>query len=136
MQVAWDESLSVGVVEIDDQHKQIFDNFNAFSIACREGHGAEKLNDLFWFLSSYVATHFANEERLMQRVGFPDYPSHYELHTTFISKVDELMGRFSTEGPSQDLVATVNEAIKDWLLEHISVMDRTIGQFVKEQGKG
>ncbi len=136
MKVAWDESLAVGVAEIDDQHKRIFDNFNAFSVACREGHGAEKLNDLFWFLGSYVATHFANEERLMQRVGFPDYPGHYEQHTEFIGKVDALMKRFAKEGPTLDLVLTVNEVVKSWLIEHISEMDRTIGHFVKEQEKG
>ncbi len=133
MNVVWDESLSVGVSEIDDQHKRIFDNFNAFMAACAEGHGAEKLKDLFWFLGSYVATHFANEERLMLQVGFPGYSHHYELHTAFIGKVDGLMRRFTAEGPSQDLLDSVNAVIMKWLLEHISVMDRTIGEYVRAQ---
>ncbi len=133
MKAEWDESLSVGVAEIDDQHKRIFENFNAFSKACSNGNGAEKLNELFWFLGSYVATHFASEERLMQMIGFADYPKHHELHTTFISYVDALMARFSKEGPSEDLIATVNALMKDWLVEHISVMDRSIGQFVRRR---
>ncbi len=135
MNVVWDESLSVGVSEIDDQHKRIFDNFNAFMAACAEGHGAEKLKDLFWFLGSYVATHFANEERLMQRIGFPGYAQHYDMHTAFIGRVDDLMKRFTTEGASQDLLESVNGVIKKWLLEHISVTDRTIGQFVKAHAR-
>lgn len=134
MSLAWNESLSIGVTEIDDQHKRIFDNFNAFAAACREGHGAEKLNELFWFLSSYVATHFASEERLMQRVGFPGYGDHHQLHSDFVAEIDALMGRFAQEGPTEEIVATVRMAVTSWLTEHICVMDRTIGQFVREQG--
>ena len=133
MKIEWNESLSVGVAEIDEQHKCIFDKFNAFSKACDDGHGAGQLNELLWFLGSYVATHFASEERLMQRVGFPQYPNHHELHTAFVSEVDALMGRFSKEGPSEDLVSTVNEVLESWLIEHISITDRSIGMYVKER---
>jgi hemerythrin len=135
MTMTWDESLSIGVTEIDDQHKRIFDNFNAFAAACKEGHGDEKLNDLFWFLSSYVATHFASEERLMQRIGFPGYGDHHQLHTAFVTEIDALMGRFAQEGPTAELVATASNLVKKWLTDHICAMDRTIGQFVREQGK-
>ncbi len=90
------------------------------------------MNELFWFLGSYVATHFAEEERLMLRVGFADTRNHRELHTAFAQEVDALMERFSKEGPSQDLVSTVSAFIKNWLIEHISEMDRAIGLFMKE----
>jgi len=132
MKIEWDEALSVGVAEIDDQHKRIFDKFNAFLAACKDGKGAAKLNELFWFLGSYVATHFAEEERLMLRVGFADTRNHRELHTAFAQEVDALMERFSKEGPSQDLVSTVSAFIKNWLIEHISEMDRAIGLFMEE----
>ena len=133
MKAVWDESLSVGVAEIDDQHKQIFKNYNEFSVACRDGHGADKLNDLLWFLSSYVATHFAHEERLMQRINYPGYANHCLMHTEFIGEIDKLMHRFSKEGPSEELVSTVNKIVKNWLMNHIDLMDRSIGKFVRQQ---
>jgi hemerythrin len=135
MGIVWNDLLSIGVEEIDDQHKRIFDTFNVFMAACRAGHGTEKLNDLLWFLSSYVATHFANEERLMQKIGFPGYQEHHQRHTDFVAEIDKLMGRFVQEGPTEELVALVKKFISIWLTDHISVMDWNIGQYIKGQEK-
>ena len=131
MKIEWDETLSVGVAEIDDQHKLIFDKYNAFSAACKDERGAEKLNELLWFLGSYVATHFAEEERLMLRIGFADYTKHHEMHTAFAQEFNAFMENFSKEGPSPELVSTVRSFIKNWLVEHIAVMARAIGMHIK-----
>ena len=136
MKIEWDESLSVGIAEIDDQHKLIFDKYNTFSAACRDGHGSEQLNKLLWYLGSYVATHFADEERLMQRVGFADYARHHEMHTEFAREYNALMENFSKEGPSRELVSKVREFIKNWLIGHISEMDRALGQQMKGHDTG
>ena len=135
MKVAWDDSLSTGIDEIDDQHKRIFDTFNTFSSACTEGLAPDKVNELFWFLGSYVAIHFVDEERLMMNAGFPDYERHHEQHSAFATEIDALMGRFLDEGPSHELVSTVGTVVRDWLLDHISLMDRGIGMYLRETGK-
>lgn len=133
MKVEWGEYLSVGVAEIDDQHKLLFDNFSAFLAACEAGQSAEEVNRLFSFLGNYVATHFSDEERLMQRIGFPDYQKHREMHREFTRHVAALEERLGKEGPTQSLVTTVGLTINGWLIEHISRMDRAIGRFVKEK---
>ncbi len=135
MKIAWTESLAVGVAEIDADHRHIFDAFSVFSRAYQEGHGADKLRELLWFLSLYVATHFAREERLMQRVGYPDFPRHHELHTGFVRQVDDLMRRVAAEGTSDDLITTVHAVIREWLLEHVSVEDRDFAEFMKAHGE-
>jgi hemerythrin len=133
MKVEWAEYLSVGVAEIDDQHKLLFDKFNALLAACDTGSSADEVNRLFSFLGTYVVTHFSDEERLMQRLGFPDYPKHREMHQDFIRQVDALRERLESEGPIQRLVTSLTLAINGWLIEHISRMDRAVGRFVKEK---
>jgi hemerythrin len=133
MKVEWGEYLSVGVAEIDDQHKRLFDNFSVFLIACADGRSAEEVNRLFSFLGAYVVTHFTDEERLMQRLGFPDYEEHREKHQEFTRQVAALKERLENEGPTRSLVTSVSLTINGWLIEHISRMDRAIGRFVKEQ---
>lgn len=133
MKVEWGEYLSVGVAEIDDQHKLLFENFSAFLTACEAGQSAEEVNLLFSFLGNYVATHFSDEERLMQRLGFPDYQKHREMHQEFNRQVAALEERLGKEGPTQSLVTSVGLTINGWLIEHISRMDRAIGRFVKEK---
>jgi hemerythrin len=132
MKVEWQEYLSVGVEEIDKQHRLLFDKFNALLAACGAGSSAVEVNRLFAFLGAYVVTHFSDEERLMQRIGFPEYPKHRTLHRAFTIQVATLKERLMSEGPTPSLVATLCLTINGWLIEHISGMDRAVGRFVKE----
>ncbi|HEY6871636.1 MAG TPA: hemerythrin family protein [Geobacteraceae bacterium] len=133
MKIEWGDYLSVGMAEIDDQHKLLFDKFNALLAACDAGSGAAEVNRLFSFLSTYVVTHFSDEERLMRRIGFPDLPKHREMHQAFIRQVGALKARLNSEGPTRELVLSVSLTINGWLIEHISRMDRAIGRFAKEK---
>jgi hemerythrin len=135
MRVEWQEYLAVGVAEIDHQHKRLFDKFNALLAACEEDRGDEELNRLFWFLDAYVATHFKDEERLMQRLAFPDYNKHREQHMAFTRQIVALKERLKNEGTTPSLISTVSLTMTGWLIEHISGMDRAIGRFVKEREK-
>ena len=133
MKIAWQEYLSVGVAEIDAQHKLLFENIDALLTAHERGLGSEEVCRLFTFLDAYVATHFADEERLMQRIGFPELLKHREQHQTFIGDLSKLKERLGIEGPTESLITSVGMVTVGWLIEHISVMDRAIGRFAKER---
>src|SRR5690349_15701634 len=106
MKVEWQEYLSVGVAEIDRQHKQLIDRYNAFFTAYAEGRAAEEVFRLFCFLGEYVATHFADEENLQLRVGFPGYQKHRLQHLELTGKVAEFKERIENEGPTDSLVSS------------------------------
>jgi hemerythrin len=131
MRVEWQEHLAVGVLEIDIQHKLLFDKFNAFLAACEGEIAVDKVNRLFWFLEGYAVTHFNDEERLMQRLAFPGLQIHRERHRAFAGEVGKFKERLRIEGATPGLIATVKVFVTGWLNEHISTMDRAIGQFVK-----
>jgi hemerythrin len=132
MKVEWQDYLSVGVEEIDHQHKLLFDKYNAFFTAYYERRGDEEVIRLFSFLEDYVATHFSDEERLQQRIGFPDYQKHRKQHLELTRKVAELKERLGNEGADPSLLSSAGLLMTGWLIEHISVMDRAIGRFMKE----
>jgi hemerythrin len=131
----WEKHLSVGVAEIDQQHKMLIDKFNAFMLAFKEERGADEIFRLFSFLDAYVITHFADEERLMQRLGYPDFQKHRVKHQEFIRDVVSFRERLKNEGPTQPLITSAGLLMTGWLIEHISGMDRAIGKFMAEQGK-
>lgn len=132
MKIEWQDYLSVGVVEIDHQHRQLFEKFNAFLAACDAEQAPDEARRLFWFLDAYVVTHFADEERLQKRIGFPDYAKHREQHQAFIRQVADLKERLASEGPTRALISTMTLTMTGWLIEHISGMDRDIGRFMKK----
>ena len=132
--VEWQESLSIGVLEVDIQHKLLFEKFNAFLAACQADPGSDNIYRLFWFLEAYAVTHFNEEEKLMQKVGFPDYARHREKHQAFAGEVAKLKEQLKSEGPTTGLVTTMTLFISNWLFDHISNMDRAVGRFVTDAG--
>lgn len=132
--VEWQDNLSIGVLEVDIQHKLLFEKFNAFLEACRDTTEADPIQRLFWFLEAYAITHFTEEEKLMQRVGFPDYLKHREEHAEFKSEIVTLKERLQKEGPTAPLVSHIKMFISRWLINHISQMDRPLAPYVKAAG--
>lgn len=93
----YDDSLSTGVRNIDDQHKELFDKINNLLAACREGKGKEEVAKVMQFLSDYVIDHFGTEERYMVTYRYPDYPSHKARHEEFVEGFSGLKMRLETE---------------------------------------
>ena len=130
MKIEWQNSLSVGVAEIDNQHKLLFGKFNALLSAWVDGKGANEVTQLFKFLDAYMITHLADEERLMLRIGFLEVHHHREIHLAFTRQVATFRDRLRLEGPTPNLVTSVNMTMTKWLIKHISGMDRAIGRFM------
>ena len=130
MKVEWQDYLSIGVEEVDNQHKLLIDRYNAFFAAYYDGRSNDEVIRLLHFLVEYVAAHFADEESLQLRVGFPDYQKHRLQHQELTRKVAELRIRIELEGPEPNLISTTGLLMTGWLIEHISVMDRAIGRFI------
>jgi hemerythrin len=135
MKVEWQDYLSVGIAEIDYQHKQLIEKYNAFFAAYNNESRDEEVARLFYFLGTYVLTHFADEEAIMQRIGFPGLQDHLEQHRFLIAKVNTLKDRLAKEGPTPEFVCSAGLLMTGWVIEHISIMDRAIGHFLKEREK-
>ena len=92
----WDDSFSIGVPEIDRQHKMLFDLTNEVAKAAAEGTGLDgPLNSLV----EYVKIHFAVEEDLMARSRFPGLDTHRKIHAELAAKVTGMVGRLLEGSP-------------------------------------
>ncbi len=136
MKIEWREYLAVGVKEIDDQHKELFNRFNALLEACDAGKGKEEVSGLLDFLDTYVRVHFAAEEKLQAESGFPDYAAHREMHQGFVDELTRLKEEFRTHGPLPRLVATTNWVGVGWLMDHISRKDTKVGEHLRKRAQG
>lgn len=129
--MVWSEELSVGVKQIDDQHKALIQAVNDLFEACSEGKGRKKIADTMEFLQNYVVLHFGEEEKQQQHYGYPDYPNHKKLHADFVNSFLVYKKQLETEGPTISLVAKFNSFVSNWLIYHISKEDKKIGQYIK-----
>ncbi|BBA71330.1 bacteriohemerythrin [Geobacter sulfurreducens] len=131
MAIGWRDDLLTGVVEVDDQHKELFRRFGELLTACNQGQGGEEVLRLFNFLDDYVVKHFAAEERIMRQHGYPDYLEHKQQHQGFTRRLEELKRQFRDEGAGLSLVITTNHVMIEWLSRHIEKMDKEIAKYVK-----
>jgi len=131
MQIAWRDELAVGVPAIDDQHKELFKRFSTLLAACNEGRGKQEVGELITFLRDYVAVHFFDEEALQQEKGYPGYAEHRQQHLEFVGRLDALHKQYFSEGASLSLVIQTNNMLIEWLINHISKVDRKIGEFLR-----
>ncbi len=131
--ILWRDELSVGVEQIDAQHKELLQQFDQLLSACRQGKGSEEVLHLLDFLDEYVVTHFHDEEQLQKQSGFPDFDEHHREHQAFVAKLEELKNRMHNDGSVLlDHVLDANKMLLDWLIRHISVRDRAVGKHLKD----
>jgi hemerythrin len=111
----WREEYSTNVKAFDDTHKKLF----------------EKANQLT-FLLEYAEDHFAEEEQLMQKYGFPDLDNHRMKHEYLKKEVLQYKRRFDA-GESMDDIDFI-KFIKDWIVDHVLTEDRKYGPFLNQKG--
>jgi hemerythrin-like metal-binding protein len=130
--IDWNESYSVGVAELDEQHRGLLKILNNLSTA-KQHHSDpsvffETLNDL----TQYAQNHFTTEERYMAEYGYPGLQAQKKDHESFIEKVF-LLNEQRQRGDA-DLCANIIAFLKDWYLSHILGMDKQYEKFFNEKG--
>lgn len=129
--VRWTENLSVGVVEIDNQHKELFERVDQLVQAMSEGKGKAEIDATISFLEKYVVTHFTAEERLMARSSYPDYEEHAAQHQAFVEAFDALKGSIGAASGSLTVIQ-LHRSVVDWLITHIGRSDKALGAFITD----
>lgn len=130
--INWDEKYSVGVKELDSQHKQLIAILNDLYEAMHKQKTNEVLGQIFSKLVNYTKVHFSTEENYMSQYNYPDLNAQKKEHEAFTQKVINFKSAFD-EGRTSFSVSLA-AFIKDWLLNHISVSDKKYGPFLNEKG--
>jgi hemerythrin-like metal-binding protein len=132
----WTEDLSVGIEEIDEQHKELIIRINDLVDSVRQHSCKYKIGDVIKFLEDYIIVHFGEEEGLMQKYGYPQYKAHKAQHEYFMGEFAELRKDLEKlEGGrkrgSYDLSVETNRIVVDWILDHIAKVDKILGAHLK-----
>lgn len=129
----WHQSLSVGVEFIDDQHKEWSYRAEKLFDAGKKGQAKEYVGELLEFLDSYTKKHFADEEKYMASINYPGLEEQKKAHASFIERLEQLRSDYKSSGGSLTVIINANQIVIDWLTNHISKMDRKIGEFVNQK---
>ena len=132
MAIKWSPEYAIDVEIIDNQHKELFNAVNNLLEACSQGKGKEEAGRILQFLENYVVEHFHTEEGIQRENGFPEYPQHKAAHEGFIQSFTELKKAFAEEGVTLSFVVKINKMVVDWLIQHVTQVDKRLGIFLKK----
>lgn len=129
--IVWGAILSVGVDEIDEDHRKLIGIFNILNHAVQEGESPEYLAATLKELINCTVWHFSHEERLMLKHRYPEMAEHQAEHRDLINSAQEL----------QQELLSADKAVADehivflerWLTEHIFTADLRLGNFLAQK---
>ena len=130
--IVWNQSFSVGVARLDEQHKKIINMINLLRSKPEVDVRSEMVSELLTRLTKYASDHFATEEQLLVEYGYPEVAVHKEAHRAYRMKVVALCQ------DTMDLNASVPEELLrflgDWWVNHILGADMRYSSFLMERG--
>jgi len=125
----WTSTLSVGVPELDEQHRELFRRIDRLLTAVLHQDRSEAERLLAW-LRGYVKDHFAAEERLMAEVAYPDAERHVQEHREFARRLAAIDADFAAHGPTAAVVFALEQQAVGWLRDHVYFTDVALGRYV------
>lgn len=128
----WNDSYSVGVKELDSQHKVLVDLLNELFEAMQANKSKEILGGTLNKLVNYTRTHFATEERYMTQYNYPELIAQKREHLVFTDQILNFKNDFDSGKVS--LTVQLTSFLKNWLVQHISGSDKKYGPFLNEKG--
>ena len=128
--LVWDNILSVGIEEIDEDHRRLVNLFNILNHSVTEGDAPDYLEAVLEELISCTVWHFSHEERLMLKYGYEEIAEHKMEHQELIKSAKELQQKVLQAGK---LVANEDiEFLEHWLTEHILTADMKLGSYLAQ----
>jgi len=117
----WQDSFSVGVKEMDDQHKKLIAILNHLHDAMKSGKATKEISLIIDEMVEYTKFHFIAEEKLMDEKKYIGLASQKAEHAAFVKKAQE----FQSEVNSGKLAVSLDvlNFLKDWLTHHILIID-------------
>ena len=130
--IEWDESMAVGVAQIDGQHRDLVRLINELFDAYQAGGDRPALEKVVRRLCDYTLGHFALEEGFMDRCCYPGMDRHLSEHMECSMKAIDF---FTAYIEGQDtLTGEVLNYLVAWFRSHTTGTDRALGAHLNAQG--
>ena len=121
LDIQWHRDYETGIAEIDLQHRYFLSLIGRIEGEMRDTNDDVYRQRLIEELRRYAKFHFASEENIMFKLGYPRLELHCKHHI-------ELLDKLSSRSLSNDLNSLLAFLV-DWFKHHTVEEDRQIGVF-------
>lgn len=119
------ESYRLGIDDIDEQHRTLFDYIENLDAAIASGDRWLVVYQTLTELEQWAMVHFAVEESLMRICRYPHLEQHHRQHAAFDARV----GQMKQEALTKDISQEVSEFLHTFLQQHVKTDDRKYAEY-------
>ncbi len=125
----WRPSMSVGVADVDAEHKALIDRLNKLHYMVVAGDEPAEIQALLDDLVTTTRDHFRREETLIRASSYPAADRHCELHSDLLAQLEAYRGQYR-EDPAAFDDDGFYDFLTDWLLVHVVEEDAKLAPYV------
>jgi len=133
----WTQAMSVGLEELDDDHKVLIKVINDLAANAGDAARRDVVRQCLLSLRRYAEFHFAREEKVLSACKYPGLETQKSEHRDFVKRIQEVTTRFDED--AEGSIEVVNEVLlsylKEWLNHHILVEDMAYRQQVERSAE-
>ena len=131
--VEWTDELSVGIQEIDEQHKILVNLINRlFDETVLNEANPSVIDQILHELVEYTVVHFAVEESLFRMFDYPEIETHIGHHHDLKAQVFEIQEKIKLDPSIINTELLI--FLKKWLENHIQQEDKLYAPFLIAHG--
>lgn len=126
--IKWKEEYRIGVDQIDEQHKKLFEIANRAYKLLKNDFYYDKYDhivEILTELKDYAIYHFQSEEEYMKSIAYRKFLSHKVEHDDFIEKINGVDLSVVDERQDENILELLN-FIVNWIDGHILGRDKLI----------
>ena len=127
----WKQDFSVGLPQMDNEHKMMFSLINDLNGRIHSGEGHVSLSYIFTSMKAYSSYHFSSEEELLATVNYPELSTQQQSHEGFIKRISEFEEDMLNR--EVDIAPKVMNFLKVWWVGHIQNEDKKYAEYVKNK---
>lgn len=126
--LTWNEGMSVGIPEIDADHKRFVSLLDDLNRAILDRMEPEEIKMRLQAILDDAAKHFAHEEKLFRSWNYPDADEHARKHAAVIKSLQAIQDQlFAYQMPSEWI--SVGIEVKDILIDHLANEDAKYAEY-------
>lgn len=128
----WTEEYDVGVQKFNEQHMRLLTILKDIYKAMDDKRDRATLVKIINDLLQYGKEHLAEEEACLLENNYPDFAEHKKQHNYFINRMIQFCEDFNDEKFTLHFEIAV--FLKNWILNHILVVDKKYESFLNSKG--
>ena len=129
--IEWTDDLSVGMDDIDKQHRQFIRLMDKTQTAIDRGASRKEVGAIVSELVDYGRCHFETEEQYFEKFKYPYAKEHIREHEKLLRNIVAYSDRFED---GQEIAQELLTFLENWLVEHLKKHDMKYSRYFKKKG--